>query len=70
MNTAIEFAHDSRILMWIDLRVFAHNTAAHALYRSLGFVEIGTVPDRFRIEGESIDDILMTLRLSTPPRGI
>lgn len=65
MNTAIEFAHASQILAWIDLRVFAHNTIAQALYRSLGFVEIGTVPDRFRIEDKSIDDVLMALRLST-----
>jgi RimJ/RimL family protein N-acetyltransferase len=63
MQTAIEFARDAETLSWVDLRVFAHNAAGRALYRSLGFVEIGTLVDRFRIEGQRIDDVLMTLRL-------
>lgn len=63
METAIEFARNAETLSWVDLRVFAHNAAGRALYRSLGFVEIGTIVDRFRIEGQKIDDVLMTLRL-------
>ncbi len=52
-------------LEWIDLKVFAHNTPARSLYRELGFVDIGVVRDRFRIGGQSIDDVIMTLDLST-----
>ena len=61
MNTAIQYARDAESIAWLDLKVFAHNTPARALYRSLGFVEIGIVVDRFRIEGVSIDDVVMTL---------
>ena len=64
MTTAIAFAAGSETLEWIDLRVFALNTTARALYRDLGFVEIGTVVDRCRIGDTSIDDVLMTLPLS------
>ena len=65
MATAIEFAVSAQSLRWIDLKVFAHNTPARALYRKLGFVEIAVVRDRFRIGGERIDDVLMTLDLTT-----
>jgi RimJ/RimL family protein N-acetyltransferase len=64
MTRAIAFAADAEPIHWLDLKVFGHNTPARALYRSLGFVEIGTVADRFRIEGVSIDDVLMTLDVS------
>jgi len=49
--------------VWIDLGVFAHNEAARALYKSVGFVEVGTVKDQFRVDGVSIDDVSMTLAL-------
>jgi len=64
MATAIEFAAATKSLEWIDLKVFAHNTPARSLYGELGFVEIGVVRDRFRIGGQSIDDVIMTLDLS------
>ena len=50
-------------LAWIDLGVFAHNARARALYAALGFVELGTTRDRFRVDGTSIDDVSMTLAL-------
>lgn len=64
MTTAIGFAAGAKPLAWIDLSVFAHNMAARHLYRRTGFVEIGTRRDRFRIGGQPVDDILMTLELS------
>lgn len=64
MSTAITFARDVDSLAWVDLRVFAHNTAGRALYRSLGFTEVGTMVDRFRIEGDVIDDVIMTLAVA------
>ena len=64
MRTAIEFAFAAGSLAWIDLRVFAQNAPARALYESLGFEEIGTVRDRFRIEGTVVDDVLMTMALA------
>jgi RimJ/RimL family protein N-acetyltransferase len=64
METAIRFAREADSIAWLDLKVFAHNAPARALYRSLGFIEIGTVRDRFRIEGTRIDDVIMTLDVS------
>ena len=61
METAIEFARGVETLAWVDLRVFAHNAPGRALYRSVGFVEVGTLADRFRIDGQSIGDVMMTL---------
>lgn len=62
MTTAIEWARAAG-LAWLDLGVFCHNAPAHALYRKLGFVEVGVTVDRFRIDGQVIDDVSMVLRL-------
>ncbi len=61
-EAAIAWARDQQ-LAWIDLGVFGGNARARALYRKLGFIEVGTTKDRFRVDGESIDDISMTLAL-------
>ena len=37
MERAIEFARAADTLCWLDLKVFAHNTPARALYQALGF---------------------------------
>ena len=63
MHTAITFARGIDSLEWIELRVFAHNEGTRALYRSLGFEEVATITDRFRIGGMQIDDVLMTLKV-------
>lgn len=64
MGVAIDFARDADTIDWVDLRVFGHNAPARALYRSLGFREIGTLTDRFRIGDAVVDDVLMTLDVS------
>ena len=63
MQAAIDFARAAETLVWLDLRVFGHNEPARRLYESLGFEEIGEIRDCFRISGEVIDDVLMTLRV-------
>lgn len=50
-------------ISWLDLGVFSDNAPARALYRARGFVETGTVVDAFRIDGESVTDVSMSLRL-------
>lgn len=62
VEAAVAWARDHG-LAWLDLGVFAHNRPARALYAAVGFVEIGTTPDQFRVDGTSIDDVAMTLRL-------
>ena len=62
MESVIEWGRDSG-MAWLDLGVFSNNTRAIALYRKLGFTEIGVTRDRFRVDGESIDDISMALAL-------
>jgi len=64
MLRAIEHVQKAPGLDWLDLRTFGHNTPALALYQSLGFVEVGVIEDFIRVEGERIDDVLMTLSVS------
>jgi len=59
---AIAWAKNAE-LAWLDLGVFAHNERARALYRSVGFVEVGVTRDRFRVDGVAIDDVSMVLAL-------
>lgn len=61
MERTIRFCREAEPLAWLDLQVFAGNEPALALYRALGFQELGRLPDRFRIDGQSIDDVYMAL---------
>ncbi len=67
MQTAIAFAQSAGSIAWVDLKVFGHNAKARALYTRLGFVETGIQRDRFRIDGELIDDVSMSLALVALP---
>jgi ribosomal protein S18 acetylase RimI-like enzyme len=62
LAAAIAWARTAE-LAWLDLGVFAHNERARALYRTVGFVEVGTTRDRFRVDGVVIDDVAMVLAL-------
>lgn len=61
LTTAITWAHAQPTIDWIDLGVFTDNPGAQALYARHGFEVIGRMPDRFRVDGVSIDDVTMTL---------
>ncbi len=63
METAITWAKAQDHLFWVDLNVFANNTPARKLYEQLGFQAFGMTMDLFRVEGESIDDIHMSLQI-------
>jgi RimJ/RimL family protein N-acetyltransferase len=62
LGAAIAWARNAE-LAWLDLGVFAHNERARALYRAVGFVEVGVTRDRFRVDGAVIDDVAMVLAL-------
>lgn len=63
MLEAISYVRHSQTVEWIDLRVFANNKPAMSLYKNMGFIEVGTLIDRFRIDSQSIDDVIMTLHV-------
>ncbi len=62
VGAAIAWAR-TQPLAWIDLYVFASNPRAQRIYHDHGFREIGRVNDLFRLDGQSIDDIAMTIKL-------
>lgn len=63
MDVAIAFARAEPTIDYVDLSVFGNNDRARHLYRSLGFVEQGEIPDKFRILDEVITDVNMALDL-------
>lgn len=64
-ETALEWARTQPELSWVDLAVFAQSQAAYALYCRLGFREVGRREDRHRIDGQSVDEIMMVLGLES-----
>jgi ribosomal protein S18 acetylase RimI-like enzyme len=61
--TAVGWAREQG-LEWVDLEVLAGNAPARALYRRCGFVQTGEIPDLFRIDGESLGYVFMSLQLA------
>lgn len=60
LRMAFDWAATETQAEWIDLCVLAGNAAARSLYASVGFEETGQFRDKFRIDGESVDEIRMT----------
>ncbi|PZE13349.1 GNAT family N-acetyltransferase [Pseudomonas sp. 57B-090624] len=53
---------ESSGLEWIDLQVLSNNQAARALYEQAGFLQIGEVPNMFKIDGRVFSYTTMTRR--------
>ncbi len=64
LGAAIAWARRQASIDWIDLGVFSDNPGAQALYVRHGFQVIGRTSDRFRVDGQSLDDTSMTLNVS------
>ncbi len=64
LQTAIAWARAQPSIDWIDLGVFSDNPGAQALYGRHGFEVQGCTPDRFRVDGISLDDTSMALDVS------
>jgi RimJ/RimL family protein N-acetyltransferase len=62
--TGIEWARSQPTIDWIDLGVFSDNPGAQALYARHGFQILGRTPDRYRVDGESLDDVAMALNVA------
>ena len=59
--------HHARTWAGVDsvaLSVSGEGTAARALYESLGFITWGTEPDSLRVDGSSVSQHHMLLKLS------
>ena len=65
LTAVIRWAQAQPSVDWLDLGVFADNHPARRLYEKLGFEVIGTTPDRFRMDGNCIDDLSMTLHVAS-----
>jgi len=63
MSMFLLWAREDPVIAWVDLGVFEGNTPAFRLYEQLGFKEIGRTEDLFRVDGHSITDISMTLKV-------
>ena len=64
LESAIGWAREQPSIDWIDLGVFSDNPGAQALYARHGFEVLGRTPDRFRVDGQSLDDIWMALNVA------
>jgi RimJ/RimL family protein N-acetyltransferase len=64
LETGIEWARGQPTIDWIDLGVFSDNPGAQALYARHGFQVLGRISDRVRVDGQSLDDISMTLNVA------
>lgn len=64
LETALSWAKMYDQISWIDLSVFSKNEVAIKLYESMGFLDTYTIKDALRVDGESIDDVQMILKLS------
>lgn len=63
LGALIEWAQSNPVLRVLDLEVRADNARAMALYTRHGFTLSGRFPQRFRIEGQSFDTLLMVKEL-------
>ena len=64
LGAAIAWARQQASIDWIDLGVFSDNPGVKAPDVRHGFQEIGRTADRFRVDGQSLDDTSMTLNVS------
>ena len=63
MDTAMEWVKDKTFLDYIDLSTYCHNDPAIKLFKKFGFKETSVKKDFIRINGQSIDELQMTLKL-------
>ncbi|NNE43377.1 MAG: GNAT family N-acetyltransferase [Gemmatimonadetes bacterium] len=63
LEAIIAWCREQPGIDWLDLGVFGDNAPAYALYRKFGFQETGRVEDRYRMDGNRVMDISMSLNV-------
>ena len=58
------WAQNEHDIDWIDLSVLSANAGAQQLYEAHGFQVVGRTADRFRVNGQSVDEIELTLNVA------
>ncbi len=64
IESIIEWAKNKTLIERIDLWVLSTNGVAIRLYEKMGFKKVAEVEDMFRIDGASLDYIMMTKECS------
>ena len=47
---------------WLDLNVLSNNLPAKNLYLKAGFTVVGEMEDYYRIDGQSVSELSLTLQ--------
>lgn len=63
LETVIEYCRNNQKISWIDLEVLDNNIPAKSLYKKIGFEQLNTTRDMFRIDNISYDYTSMTLNV-------
>ena len=64
LNHAIDYCQNADMIVWLDLNVLSQNIPAKQLYLNNGFDICGEQVDRYRIDGVSVAELMMTLSVS------
>ncbi|HTF95676.1 MAG TPA: GNAT family N-acetyltransferase [Cellvibrio sp.] len=59
----LEWMRVNTVFEYLDLQVMSGNVAAISLYKKMGFTTCGEIRDLYRIDGKSVSETLMLLRL-------
>lgn len=65
IQAVIQFCRQQSTIDWLDLNVLTNNVAAKNLYLKCGFSVIGEMSDCYRIDGQSVSELSMTLGTKT-----
>jgi GNAT superfamily N-acetyltransferase len=63
MAEALAWVCDRPELAWVDGWAFAHNEPVLRLDREMGFEEVGRVVDVVRVQGQSLEQVLLAIDL-------
>jgi ribosomal protein S18 acetylase RimI-like enzyme len=63
LEFAAAWAKGTGMIEVIDLAVLSNNIPAIQLYEKAGFERVCEIADKFRVDGQSVGDLMMTLKL-------